>query len=190
MKQLLIGIICISFIFLAGNKVQSAETATERGSVMLGGAISFGSINYEEADDNVNVLLLAPSAMVFVTKGFAIGPELSFLHQSQDDVSLATHRYTGKLLYIAPMEHALRPFVEGGFGFIRQSYDYDWGPGSKGSENGWTLELGLGMYAFLNEHYAIVTSINYLHDNFMVSQGDEWKSDTVSFSVGFAGFVF
>jgi len=190
MRKLPICILSIFLVFSFSECTYSAESATGQGSVMLGGALSFSSVDSEGAKDKLNTLILAPNAMVFLIEGFAIGPEIYFVHQSEGDVAVASHRYIGKLLYIAPTEHPLRPFIEGGFGFIRQSYDYNSNSGGIGSENGWTLKLGIGMYAFLNQHYAIVASFNYFHDNFMVSQGNEWKYNTVSLSVGFTGFVF
>jgi len=183
-------LVFFSIICIASLPAQSAENPTERGSVMLGGGISFTSIDYEGGSDRTNTLILAPSAMPFIFKGFSVGAELTFIHLSEGDDKAANHRYLGKLLYIVPTDNPIRPFVEGGFGFIRQSYDYDCGPECKGSENGWTLKLGLGIYAFLSKHYAIVAGFNYIHDNLMVSQGNEWTDDTIVFSLGFAGFVF
>jgi|WetSurMetagenome_2_1015567.scaffolds.fasta_scaffold15984_2 hypothetical protein len=193
LQSILLGILLVASSLPSAH---AAESATERGSVMLGGALSFSSVSGSGSHDQ-NILALAPRAMVFLANGFAIGAEAAFLRSSRGDYVSAVHRYLGELLFIAPLEARIRPYVQGGFGFIRSSgsypsyYSY---PPESGifsySENGWAVAVGVGAYAFLNEHYAIRAGINFDHDVLMISQGNNSSTNTFSLSIGFDGFVF
>ena len=59
-----------------------------------------------------------------------------------------------------------------------------------GSSNGLTLQLEGGIYAFLNDHFAVVTGLHYIYDKLFISQGNAPSQNTIAVSIGFAGFVF
>lgn len=184
-----IAIIVVTTICLSPS-AESAESALELGSISLGGTLSFQTTSIDGADDNLNTLALAPSAMVYLYNGLGVGVELSFLHMSMGEYSTASHRYLGIVQYVFPLEAVVKPFIHLGFGFIRVSEGDDYDYGGDHSENGWTMKTGLGMYTFLNDHFAIKVGADFIHDTLMISEGDAPSTNTVMFSVGFEGFVF
>jgi hypothetical protein len=186
MKIRVTAVIILSVLCFVSRGVMSADKATDPGSVMIGGGLSFSSFSDDRYQDKINTLILEPDVMVFLVPGFSVGVELSFNRLSQGDYSLTAHKYLGKVQYIAALEYSIRPYVQAGFGFIRSSVDSDYGH----SENGWTAKGGIGIYAFLNEHYAIRSGFDLEHDNWNISEGESQNANTFSVTLGFEGFIF
>jgi opacity protein-like surface antigen len=193
MRVLRVSTIVALLLFIS-TSLLSAESATAPGSMMIGGGLSFTSTDIDNYDENVNILTLAPSMMLFVVEGLSLGMEFTFMHVSVGQSEEAEHRYMAKALFMVPTGRTIRPYLQGGGGFIQVSDTYG---GDDQSNNGWTITLGVGVYAFLNEHYAIRTGFDYTHDEFLSSEshypaveGDIPSQNTFAFSLGFAGFVF
>ena len=193
MKQITFLVLSYVFIACVSSPAQSADSALERGSVSLGGGLSFQSTEIENADNNLTTLIIVPNAMVYLFEGFAVGVELSLEHISAGEwPTNATHRYLGKFQYVVPRQSRIMPFFHGGFGYIRESksyYDWFWSTQHE-SENGWTWELGLGLYTFLNEHFALKVRADYFRDYLKNIEGTTQASSNYMISIGFEGFIF
>ena len=190
MKSLVACLVALSVFCCIPRAVICADSAFDKGRIMLGGSISF--LNYSgDRSPDVNTWVLAPHVMAFLTPGFALGAEISYMRVTQDDYHESTAAFLARMLYITPVEHLIKPYVQAGIGLIGMSSggtisDYHV-PGS--DINGWTMTGGIGFFAFLNKHYAIRTGFDFAQDHWKVDKVTR-TSNAYSLAVGFEGFIF
>ncbi|MBZ0269608.1 porin family protein [bacterium] len=163
------------------------QEATQPGSWLLGGSLSYSSTGGDELEDRTNTTMLAPSVVRFVSHGFGLGVQTEVSRVSQGDLVDVSHAYLGKLTYVFPTDSRVRPVISAGGGFIRLSTNDE---NSNASINGWAMRLAGGAFFFLNEHYALVAELDYAYNKFLISEGNDPATDTVILALGFTGFVF
>lgn len=177
----------VSLIIVMVTTTWSQEQATEPGSWLLGGSVSYSSVGGDELDDRVNTLMVAPSAVWFFAPCFGVGVQTEVARVTQGDAVDVHHAYIGKALYVFPTGASVRPVVGAGGGFIRLSTnDQD----QDESVNGYTMRFAGGIFLFLNEHYALSAELNYDYSKLMISEDNDPATNQFVFAVGFSGFVY
>jgi hypothetical protein len=162
--------------------------ATTNGNYMLGGSMSWSSVDSEGQTERTNVWMFAPRFMYFMADNFAMGAEIGFVGATQGDTGSATHRYFAVGQFTIPSSNSgFRFFTEAGGGFARQSAQDITGDLV---QNGWGLMAGLGAYMFVNEHVSITPSVSYVYESF----GDDgaipgMTNQTINLRIGINGFM-
>lgn len=84
----------IVVLLFAPARVAAQEGPTDRGSVVLGGSISWSSLGgelYEDSDEErYTSILLNPVALFFVAPGLAVGGDLYVENESQGNADATT----------------------------------------------------------------------------------------------------
>ena len=178
----------VAMICTVASPTLAQSEATTTGNYLLGGTMSWSSIDNENATERFNTWTVALRAMYFMRDNFAVGGEVGFVGSSQGDSGNQIHRYFALGQYAFPTRNEnFRFYGEAGGGYSRLSTT---DPSGDTAFNGWGLTAGIGGYFFLNSHVAITPAISYVYENF----GDDGAltmgtNQTISLRIGVSGFL-
>jgi len=169
--------------------VMAQSDATMTGNYLLGGTMSWNSVDNENATERTSTWTVAPRAMRFVADNIAVGAEIAFAGMSfGSDTGFSAQRYFALGEYVFPMNNDnFRFYAEGGGGFVRHSQN---STGGDLAFNGWGATGGVGAYFFLNDHVSINPAISYIYE----SMGDDGtvpmgNNQTIFLRIGVTGFL-
>lgn len=181
------ALVLVAIICIAGTTAFAQADATMTGNYMIGGAMSWSSVDNDLATDRVNNFTFAPRGMYFMADNFAMGMEVAFSGVTDGDSGFATHRYFVLGQWVFPGKETTRFFGEVGGGFARFSNE---DPLGDLVFNGWGIKAGLGVHMFMNEHITITPEISYVYEDFSddgtVTRGTD---QTVFVQLGVNGFI-
>jgi hypothetical protein len=155
------------------------EYFTDKGSVWVGGSISFSTFGIKGGEGRDNLILLSPFGRVFAARYFMVGPRFQWTSMFDKDYS---ENQIGMGLDFGPAygknEHII-PYLRVGGQFDIYSSRSSWG-GS--SEPGFTLPIGVGILCKTNSIFAI-----QIEPAVQMKWSDGEQINIFSISVGFAG---
>jgi outer membrane protein len=193
MKKLLLAAFAV-FAFT------SVDAQTEKGNWVFGGntSLSFASTkakvevdgNEVDGDLTSTVFSVTPSVGYFVIDNLAVGLDLSFTSNKNDngdtDVTTSSFSVLPMGTYFFDAGESFKPYVGAGVGLISTSS----GDEDINKSSGLAIRGKGGVAYFLNESIALDFSVQYLNS----SQKNKENSDVVtknsSFGVGFGFSIF
>ncbi len=182
-------ILFVATVCLMASPAMAQSEATMTGNYMLGGSMSWSSIDSEGQAERTTVWTMAPRFMYFMANNFAMGAEVGFVGATQGDSGGATHRYFAICQAVVPSSNSgFRFYGEAGGGFARQSQQ---DPTSGDVvQNGWGMTGGIGAYMFINDHVSITPALSYVYETF----GDDgaiqgMTNQTIFLRIGINGFL-
>lgn len=165
------------------------DFAIDRGSVVIGGTVSYtsqGGELFENTDgDRLNSLLLNPFALFFVTRGLGIGGDFFVQKASQGDQSVTTLGIGPSVAYFfGGPENTAFPFVSGGLEYANLS--------STGFDaSGFGFNFGAGVAFMVSRGVAVTTQASYEVLNLSVDQLDEsFSGNGFGLRAGISAFLF
>ena len=183
------------FLFMAitgaaASPAVAQSTATTTGNYMLGGTMSWQSVDNNYETESSDIWTISPRVMYFWIDNLAFGAELGFSGTWNGGVGGSSlQRYFAVAEYVLPTGGKnFRFFGEVGGGFSRWTSDT---VGFDLAINGWGLMGGIGAYMFLNDHVAITPEITYIYDNFSPDgRYTRGEDQTIQLRIGVSGFLF
>jgi outer membrane protein len=181
------------FLFVAmtcavATSALAQSDATTTGNYLLGGTMSWNSVDNDNATERFNNWTVAPRVMYFMMDNLALGAEVGFTGNSFGDTGFSAQRYFAIAEYVLPGgNESFRFYGEAGGGFSRQTTD---DTTASMAFNGWGLTAGIGAYMFLNDHVAITPAISYIYESFgddgTITRGTD---QTIFLRIGVSGFL-
>ena len=193
MKKLLL----IAAVAVFGFTTVNAQT--EKGNWMFAGstAISFASttatpeLDGEEGEDQKTSLFsVTPTVAYFIMDNLAIGVDLTFTSQKNDDgnddITTSSFSAIPGATYFFEAGDNLKPYIGAGVGVISTSSGDD----DSLKSNGLAIRGKGGLAYFLNESIAIDFSVQYLNTSQKNKEFDEFKvkNSSIGFGLGFSLF--
>ena len=179
-------LLLVAISVVASSTAFAQADATMPGNWMVSGAMSFRSIDTENAADRTNWFSVAPRGMYFPVENLSFGVEANFLGISTGGNGNSFHNYLGMAQYTFKGKENFRPFGEAGAGLARETIE---DPLGNTIFNGWAAKAGIGAQMFINEHVAITPTISYMYQSF----GDDGTAvrgsdQTIFMSLAVSGF--
>jgi hypothetical protein len=115
-----------SFVFLQAQDRDEAATPISKGSIIIGGAVSFASQGgdlYANGDDRQNTLSFMPNALFFVADNIAVGGQLNFTRAWQGDVSSTQFGIGPTAGYFLDVDSSIYPYGAVGLSYQNLSID-------------------------------------------------------------------
>ena len=199
------AIIILAMALLLAATVSSAEGPVDKGSMIVGGEVSFSSHGgdaYENSDgDGVTNIGFSPFLAYFVAPSIAVGGEVLYNKSSQGDWSASTFGVGPTVAYFfnldatrTEVKGTVYPYVQAFFKYGK----YTSGSGDNDHKETVTYFGGKGgiMY-MLTDHWAVNANLNYQSENYKqtepeVPEGedDSVSGNTLGFNVGVTAFLF
>ena len=131
----------------------SAFSQTEKGAVLVGGALSF------QTTSNNSSFVLNPNIGFFPFNNFALGVTTNFNYAKQGNIK-SNQIGVGPFLRYYVGKTQTKPFITTEVGYLHNKIETSLG---ESSTNGFGFLIGLGFAAFINETVAIegLTGYNY-----------------------------
>lgn len=163
--------------------------ASRRGSVLIGGSVSFlsqGGDFYEIFDnDRLNTILVQPTILYFIIPNLSLGASIGYRLQAQGDFDLETFSLGPRIGYFIGTNSGLLPFFIGGVNYNSYSYDV----GFTASEDGFGFILGTG-FLFCKGHLGIGIEFAFVHERYSTDQLGTFTGNSILISLGLAGFLY
>jgi len=142
----------IALVFLLMCSVK-AFSQTEKGAVLLGGALSF------QTTSNNSSFVLNPNIGFFPANNFALGLTTSYNYSKQGNIK-SNQLGIGPFLRYYVGKTQTKPFITTEAGYLYNKVET---PLLESSTNGFGFLIGLGFAAFINETVAVegLTGYNY-----------------------------
>lgn len=182
-------LVAFTLSLLIPSAAAAQDYAIDRGSMVLGGSVSWSSSGgelYENADgDRVNSLLLNPQVMYFVTPGFALGGDLLVERVSQGEFDATTIAVGPAASYFfGGPESSIYPFVGATVGYASTS--------SSGADaSGIAFGGAAGAAFMLSRSVALTGAATYRVQNLSVDQVDEsFTGNAFALQIGVEAFLF
>jgi len=169
--------------------VAAQEYPVDRGSMVLGGSVSWSSAGgdlYEGGDgDRLNTLLLNPEIMYFIAPGLAIGGELYVQRASQGDADVTTIAVGPAIsYYFGGPTSSVYPFLSAMVGYA------DMGAGGFDA-SGLAFGATGGAAFMLSNSVALTGGLTYQLQKLSVDEIDESvDGDTFALQFGIQAFLF
>jgi hypothetical protein len=193
------AIIILAMAMLLAASISSAEGPVDKGSMIVGGEVSFtsqGGDLYENSDeDGVTTIAFMPNLSFFVAPSIAVGGEVIFQKFSQGDYSESAFGIGPTVAYFfntdptrTEIKGAVYPYVQVYFQYIKLSRD----AGDGDDEATMTAFGGKGgiMY-MLTKHWAVNSNLYFQSESFKPDGADDSVSgSTMGLSVGVTAFLF
>lgn len=180
----LYGVKYQNFQYVTLQQNESENFATNRGSLMLGGGLSFQFRKGVDGFRGKSISLdFEPKVMAFIAPSFAIGGTVITSYYKYEDDSPSTLWGVGPTLsyYIAGhSKKKVYPFLEASFIFT-------------GDEDGYIItysQFEFGAMFMLSDAVGLTTSLNYRLDIYYPEGAQAEHVNNIFFSVGFRSFIF
>lgn len=198
------AIIILAMALLVAATVSSAEGPVDKGSMIVGGEVSFSSQGgdaYENDDgDGVTNIGFSPFLAFFVAPSIAVGGEILYEKSSQGDYSQSTFGVGPTVAYFfnldatrTEVKGTVYPYVQAFFKYAK----YTSGPGYDFKRTVTYFGGKGGIMYMLTEHWAVNTNLYYQSENYKqtepeVPEGedDSVSGNTLGFNVGVTAFLF
>ena len=151
-------------------------TLGAKAQVYLGGEISL----WHNDDADVTTLTLSPEVGYNLNNKWAVGGNLRFLHQEEDNVSTNGFALAPYVRYSYYENKVVRLFIDGGLGFSTYKVeDFD-------NINGFEFGFRPGIAIKLNNHFSLLAKCGFLgyRDDYMYGAdgyGFSFSSEDLSF---------
>ena len=183
-------------ILLCGINVAVATGgATDKGSCLVYGMTNAGFASasgdlYENSEgDGQTAISFSPAGMHFFMPNLAIGGALDFLYWSQGDYSTTDICVGPAVAYFFGMNgSAIRPYVGGAFGYLRQSWDDGT---DDGTDDGFSF-TGMGGAVFMAGDHLGFSGQVFVRQTSITAEGADDSVSGTTFGVRFGvlGFIF
>jgi hypothetical protein len=178
-----------SFVFLQAQDRDEAATPISKGSIIIGGAVSFASQGgdlYANGDDRQNTLSFMPNALFFVADNIAVGGQLNFTRAWQGDVSSTQFGIGPTAGYFLDVDSSIYPYGAVGLSYQNLSIDSNF---ADESINGFQYRIGAGILTQIKQA-GITVELAFVGDSFSPEDGDSISGNTIQLSVGVVGLIF
>ena len=164
----------------------------DKGSYLLGGAVSFssqgGDLFTGNDSDRLTTVSVYPTFAYFISPGLALGGDVQFQKSSQGDFSSTTIGIGPSIAYYfgQPTTRTF-PFIGASIGYTSLSFD----SGDFGSDgiNGYQFGVTGGLSHMIARNVALTGSLFYQNQTFSES-GESASGDTFGFQGGVTAFIF
>ena len=163
-----------------------AQSPISKGSISLGGSISYTNQSYEKSSNTHSTFLLNPKVGYFFIDNFYTALSLSYVHLKSGGTTSDVYGFGPTIRYYFDAGK-IKPFIGLGYNYITQSNI---------SENGNYITnefiISTGMDFFIIDALALETSVNYSFTSYKVSDSrmDPVKSKVFRIDIGFNYFIY
>jgi hypothetical protein len=166
--------------------VHALKVSNRPGDKIIGGSAGFSSVLLDADDKRVQSIQLGLRGAYFVAERWAIGAGAFFDRTDQDDTERIAQRYLVELLLVPIPDATVSPFLRGGAGVSQ----WKWKPGSSDAIriNAYTAEAAVGIFAFLNDNFALAIDATYFYDQYEENPNND-EDHNVAAMIGFVGFL-
>ena len=106
----LVLVVGLSFAVVTAASAQM--DTTHKGNYLVGGAMSWSSVDNDNATDRINTFTVAPTGMFFVADNIAVGTVMNFTGLTRGDFGNSVHRYLAVGQYVISTSNAMmRPVL-------------------------------------------------------------------------------
>jgi hypothetical protein len=127
----------------------AADFFSDKGSIEVGGAVSFGRTQSNAGTPAATTLSIAPTVHFFPARYFMLGPSLPFSGTWQGGSSVTQTGIGGRVGFVHPVGR-LFLFCESGLSFVNQVHAYSTGGFS--TWNGYEVPVSVGLKIPLQKH--------------------------------------
>lgn len=189
-------IIFITILLCGINVAVATGGPTDKGSCLVYGMTNAGFTAssgdlYEEGEDNDTPTTISfnPAGMHFFMDNLAIGAALEFLYTSQGDETTTGICVGPAVAYFFGMNgSAIRPYVGGAFGYLRESWDTGT---TDGTDDGFSF-TGMGGAVFMAGDHLGFSGQVFVKQTSITAEGADDSVSGTTFGVRFGvlGFIF
>ena len=179
-------IVVLLLVFI--NSLVNGQSPVSKGSLTIGGNISFSSQSFDKISNNSTVFTFNPQVGYFFIDNFYSAISINYDHYSSGGSSSNKLGIGPAVRYYFDLEK-IKPFAGLGFTYYEQS--------NSGSNNKITtteFKLTGGVDFFLTNYFALETSINYSFINYNLPSGfylnNSDQSKLFQIAVGVNYFIY
>ena len=173
-----LSVMCLAILFA---QLAPAQSFTQKGTIELGGDISFSSQKESEADASLTTLSFNPYVGVMVSDGFELGFRPQIMTVSYSGSSLSSLGLYLTPAYNFKTSSKAIPYLEFIIGYNSIDNDGDsYGGLGTGADGG--LKINIAGNSLL------LIKLEYLHQSYEMD-GDSYSINTLSFGFGFRVFL-
>ncbi|MGB8951193.1 MAG: outer membrane beta-barrel protein [Candidatus Aminicenantales bacterium] len=187
-KKAILAVVSSLFLLTLLTTTASAQTSPiDKGSINIGGMLSFQSYSGDLYGDGMSTTLLMPGFRYFIMRGLAVGADLMLIRQSGDDWSDTTTGIGPTVAYFFNTKSdQFYPYV----GLRLQYYclSSSWNSHSD-SMTGFDFGFGGGLAYMLKRNVAVTAEVGY-HIQSLSYEGESESGSVLSFMVGLAVFLY
>jgi hypothetical protein len=168
------------------------KVSTRPGDAILGGSAGLSSVRLDAGDDRVRIIHLAVRGSYFVSERWAIGAGAFYDWVDHSNIEASVERYLAEVLLVPVPDAVVSPFIRLGGGYSR----WEWAPEAMLTEgstwgtvyDAYTAEGAVGIFAFVNEYFAVSVDFTYFYDQLIDNPDSEYENNIMA-TVGFVGFL-
>ncbi len=183
MKKLFVVLVVVFF-----QTVISAQSPIGKGSVTLGGSISYSSQSYEKLEDNTTVFTFNPQAGYFFVDNFYTAISIKYERYSMGKSNSTSLGLGPAIRYYFDLEK-IKPFAGLAYSYNEQTYS-----STNDKIKSTELKLTGGINFFVTNYFALEASINYSFIDYTLPSGmyfyDKSKSNVFQIAVGVNYFIY
>ena len=163
-----------------------AQSPIGKGSLSLGGSVSFTSQSYDNSSGSQSTLMINPKAGYFFIDNFYTALSLSYVHLNFDGWNSDVYGFGPAVRYYFDAGK-IKPFMGLGYNYIEQNHVSD-------SGNHITNEfiISAGLDFFIIDALALESSINYSFTSYKISDSrmKPVKSKVFRIDIGLNYFIY
>ncbi len=157
---------------------------TDRGSVQVGGGITFNSSGSEGEDSRENQFVFQPLINFFPVPYLLVGPVFDFSVYGRDEYGSATFSLGGRCGFAYGRNMVVIPFIHVSPQVLITTWHND-NTNTEGSDAGFGMDIHGGIIVPVQEHFSVNFGPGFWFDVY-----DGYWSNTVYMSISVTGLIF
>jgi hypothetical protein len=168
------------------------KVSNRPGDAILGGSAGLSSMRLDPEEERMRTIHLVVRGSYFVSERWTIGAGVFYDWVDQDNAGTSAERYLAEALLVPVPDADVSPFIRIGGGYSRwestPGIEEATGTNTATYYNAYTAEGAVGIFAFINEYFAISVDFTYFYDQFIENPTTEYENNVMA-TVGFVGFL-
>ena len=166
--------VIVVLLFCLIQSLLYAQSPISKGSISLGGSISYTNQSYENSSNTHSTFMLNPKVGYFFIDHFYTALSLSYVHLKSGEMNSDVYEFGPTIRYYFDAGK-IKPFIGVGYNYITNEFI-----------------ISTGMDLFIIDALALETSVNYSFTSYKISDSrmDPVKSNVFRIDIGFNYFIY